>query len=65
VTIFAPLIAGLLIDKTRKIWVWMLIFPVIPILAVLIPIYQNHSKLSLYLTYKEMCAFGNSGFLVC
>ena len=60
-----PLIAGLLIDKTRLIWLWMLLFGLVPMLSKMIPILHGDSNWTWFITEVELNALGYSALQVC
>lgn len=38
--VFAPAIGGYLLEKSQKVWIWLILWPLVAILATLIP-YQK------------------------
>lgn len=64
VTTVAPLLVGLLIDKSGVSWIWLVIMQSISMVSTLFPVLFKDDSAYRYM-YKILCSFGNSGAKVC
>jgi MFS family permease len=62
---FTPIIAGLLIDRTRMAWLWLFLFGLVAFISVLLPLLAPVNSHALYFTYLQINILGESCALIC
>mgnify|MGYP000079220031 FL=1 len=64
--VFAPAIGGYLLDKSQKVWIWLILWPLVAILASTVPYLKgDDGGFFFHLLYLVLISFSNSAMQVC